>query len=248
MYDPKNFWFMLQRGDYGFRLTDDFVNLLEQISSVLNSHRDDAGKYARDALRSRILFRTGGAQYTWVTEVGNASTPRGRFLQDLAKKLQEPGTAHATLIKQTIRELDVSAAILRVHAAVALPDFVDMADPLRILLIGPPGLRLLDGAFVSQALECVSKVPDVSGCDKRVSDVIQAGFFEKAATISSNQLIKFNRVLSSLPDDDRLNTGQPYLDELAVRFDALIRSIDPRISLSRISKRRPNPLSSPSRH
>jgi hypothetical protein len=160
-----------------------------------------------------------------------ASTARGRFLRDLARKLLQPNTEFGVRTKETIRQLDISAAVLRVHITVALPDFVEMADPLRAVLIGPSGLRLVDGAFVSQALQCVAAIPDLSSCDKRVSDIIEASFFEKAAIASANQLAQLNQVLSALPVDNRLNTGQPYLQTLSVRFDALIKSIQSKLPI-----------------
>jgi hypothetical protein len=202
---------------------------------VLNSHQDEAKQYTREALRARILFGNSGSLSTWATEVHNAalgtptSTVRGRFLRDLAKKLQQPGTDFALRTDLVRRELEISAAILRVHVAVAMPDFVQMADPLRIVLAGPPGVRLLDGGFVSDALQCVTAIPDVSRCDKRVSDVIEAGFFEKAGTVSANQLVQLNSILFALPVNDRLNTGHPYFETLSVRFEALIKSIESQV-------------------
>ena len=231
--DAKEFWFSLLGG--GCTQVAGSDDLPGQISNVLNSHQDEAKQYTREALRARILFGNSGSLSTWATEVHNAalgtptSTVRGRFLRDLAKKLQQPGTDFALRTDLVRRELEISAAILRVHVAVAMPDFVQMADPLRIVLAGPPGVRLLDGGFVSDALQCVTAIPDVSRCDKRVSDVIEAGFFEKAGTVSANQLVQLNSILFALPVNDRLNTGHPYFETLSVRFEALIKSIESQV-------------------
>lgn len=253
--NPANLWWDIKSGKKRdlHKIHED--DLPSQIANLLVSKEGDVAAFTRERLWQQIRndyvyaskvrelasrcagpFREnctpGVKPIAWVDEIRTVDSARGRFLKRMAEKLRSPSDPHGKGKEMAYIEhrLDVLAAILRVHFAVALPEFTEMVDPLRVMLVGTGGTRLPDGQLMRDILSCVNSVREPGAtCDPALSELIENQFFERSGAEFGKRAVEFNSVVSSLPWEQEFNSGRPYMDNLRVRFDTLLDSVTSKV-------------------
>ena len=199
---------------------------------------DDDYNSASEMRESYYKCQGGSAQHCtpnmtppllWPNEIRSSDgTNRGRFLENVVRHLSSRGNGNdiGNDMEHWMQQLDLKAAMLRTHAALIFPDFVQTVDPLRMMLVGTSSVRLVDGQMLRNLLTCVSKVGDADWkCEPGNAELVENQIFERAGVQFGTRLVDFNSLVSQLPWEERYNSGQPFVDDLQMRYDLLLKSV-----------------------